>query len=67
MSSSSTSDFGQNTWLVEEMYQQFKEDPSSVDPSWHELLENYQPGGDSASNGKAPSAKAAPASANGTP
>ena len=49
------------------MYQQFKEDPSSVDPSWRELLENYQPGGDSASNGKAPSAKAAPASANGTP
>ncbi len=44
MSSSSISDFGQNTWLVEEMYQQFKEDPSSVDPSWHELLKSYKPG-----------------------
>ncbi|MBD0863719.1 multifunctional oxoglutarate decarboxylase/oxoglutarate dehydrogenase thiamine pyrophosphate-binding subunit/dihydrolipoyllysine-residue succinyltransferase subunit [Gordonia sp. zg691] len=54
MSSSSISDFGQNTWLVEEMYQQFKEDPSSVDPSWHELLKNYQPG----ENGGSPSTEA---------
>ncbi|MEO9328179.1 multifunctional oxoglutarate decarboxylase/oxoglutarate dehydrogenase thiamine pyrophosphate-binding subunit/dihydrolipoyllysine-residue succinyltransferase subunit [Gordonia aurantiaca] len=66
MSSSSISDFGQNTWLVEEMYQQFKEDPSSVDPSWHELLENYQPGGEGGAGRTAPSAKSQTASANGT-
>ncbi|GAC70784.1 multifunctional oxoglutarate decarboxylase/oxoglutarate dehydrogenase thiamine pyrophosphate-binding subunit/dihydrolipoyllysine-residue succinyltransferase subunit [Gordonia soli] len=42
--SSSISDFGQNTWLVEEMYQQYKKDPDSVDPSWHEFLRNYEPG-----------------------
>ncbi len=26
------------------MYQQYKEDPSSVDPSWHEFLAGYRPG-----------------------
>ncbi|HEY9314230.1 multifunctional oxoglutarate decarboxylase/oxoglutarate dehydrogenase thiamine pyrophosphate-binding subunit/dihydrolipoyllysine-residue succinyltransferase subunit [Williamsia sp.] len=41
MSSSSISDFGQNEWLVEEMYQRFQKDPNSVDPSWHEFLTNY--------------------------
>jgi multifunctional 2-oxoglutarate metabolism enzyme len=41
--SSSTSPFGQNEWLVEEMYQKFRDDPSSVDPSWHEFLVDYSP------------------------
>ena len=41
--SSSTSPFGQNEWLVEEMYRKFREDPSSVDPSWHEFLVDYSP------------------------
>lgn len=48
--SSSISDFGQNTWLVEEMYQQYKEDPASVDPSWHEFLANYDPATGSVAN-----------------
>ncbi|WP_229742066.1 multifunctional oxoglutarate decarboxylase/oxoglutarate dehydrogenase thiamine pyrophosphate-binding subunit/dihydrolipoyllysine-residue succinyltransferase subunit [Gordonia jinhuaensis] len=26
------------------MYQRFKKDPNSVDPSWHDVLKNYQPG-----------------------
>ncbi|MCJ0904715.1 multifunctional oxoglutarate decarboxylase/oxoglutarate dehydrogenase thiamine pyrophosphate-binding subunit/dihydrolipoyllysine-residue succinyltransferase subunit [Rhodococcus sp. ARC_M6] len=43
MSSSSTSQFGQNQWLVDEMYQRFQDDPSSVDPSWHEFLTDYSP------------------------
>ncbi|WP_132993864.1 multifunctional oxoglutarate decarboxylase/oxoglutarate dehydrogenase thiamine pyrophosphate-binding subunit/dihydrolipoyllysine-residue succinyltransferase subunit [Gordonia zhaorongruii] len=51
-SSISESDFGQNEWLVEEMYQRFQKDPDSVDPSWHELLKNYSP-----SNGSAPTQK----------
>jgi multifunctional 2-oxoglutarate metabolism enzyme len=29
--------------LVEEMYQKFRDDPSSVDPSWHEFLVDYNP------------------------
>ncbi|MBN9737684.1 2-oxoglutarate decarboxylase [Pseudonocardia sp. Ae168_Ps1] len=49
MSSSSTShpagDFGPNEWLVEEMYQRFQEDPSAVDPAWHEFFADYG-GGD---------------------
>ena len=41
--SGSTSPFGQNEWLVEEMYRKFREDPSSVDSSWHEFLVDYSP------------------------
>ena len=52
--SRSISDFGQNTWLVEEMYQQFKEDPNSVDPSWHDLLKNYEPGDNGSGSDSAP-------------
>src|ERR1700722_6914628 len=37
------SPFGQNEWLVEEMYRKFRDDPSSVDPSWHEFLVDYIP------------------------
>ncbi|QJY46781.1 multifunctional oxoglutarate decarboxylase/oxoglutarate dehydrogenase thiamine pyrophosphate-binding subunit/dihydrolipoyllysine-residue succinyltransferase subunit [Pseudonocardia broussonetiae] len=48
MSSSSTSnpasDFGPNEWLVEEMYQRFLDDPSTVDPAWHEFFADYRPG-----------------------
>ncbi|WP_090586927.1 multifunctional oxoglutarate decarboxylase/oxoglutarate dehydrogenase thiamine pyrophosphate-binding subunit/dihydrolipoyllysine-residue succinyltransferase subunit [Mycolicibacterium brumae] len=42
--SSTSSPFGQNEWLVEEMYRKFREDPKSVDPSWHEFLVDYNPG-----------------------
>ena len=30
--------FGQNEWLVDEMYQQFKKDPKSVDQEWREYF-----------------------------
>ena len=63
--SSSTSPFGQNEWLVEEMYRKFREDPSSVDPSWHEFLVDYSPEATSESSSNAgdgkPSAPTAPA------
>ncbi|AKK10843.1 multifunctional oxoglutarate decarboxylase/oxoglutarate dehydrogenase thiamine pyrophosphate-binding subunit/dihydrolipoyllysine-residue succinyltransferase subunit [Corynebacterium uterequi] len=36
---SSVNSFGQNQWLVDDMYQQFKKDPSSVGPEWRELFE----------------------------
>ncbi|WP_428341167.1 multifunctional oxoglutarate decarboxylase/oxoglutarate dehydrogenase thiamine pyrophosphate-binding subunit/dihydrolipoyllysine-residue succinyltransferase subunit [Mycobacterium sp.] len=41
--SSTSSPFGQNEWLVEEMYRKFRDDPASVDPSWHEFLVDYNP------------------------
>ncbi|MBS1690676.1 MAG: multifunctional oxoglutarate decarboxylase/oxoglutarate dehydrogenase thiamine pyrophosphate-binding subunit/dihydrolipoyllysine-residue succinyltransferase subunit [Actinobacteria bacterium] len=56
--SSSPSPFGQNEWLVEEMYRKFREDPSSVDPSWHEFLVDYSP---------EPTTDATTASGNGQP
>ncbi len=38
---SSASTFGQNQWLVDEMFQQFQNDPQSVDPEWRELFEKH--------------------------
>ncbi|MBP3088973.1 multifunctional oxoglutarate decarboxylase/oxoglutarate dehydrogenase thiamine pyrophosphate-binding subunit/dihydrolipoyllysine-residue succinyltransferase subunit [Corynebacterium sp. sy017] len=35
--------FGQNQWLVDEMFQQFQKDPQSVDPEWRELFAKQQP------------------------
>ncbi|MEV0945727.1 multifunctional oxoglutarate decarboxylase/oxoglutarate dehydrogenase thiamine pyrophosphate-binding subunit/dihydrolipoyllysine-residue succinyltransferase subunit [Rhodococcus sp. NPDC049939] len=72
MSSSSTSQFGQNQWLVDEMYQRFQDDPSSVDASWHEFLTDYSPeaasntgaaNGHGTANAAAPAAPAATTSA----
>ncbi|PXW29941.1 UNVERIFIED_CONTAM: 2-oxoglutarate decarboxylase [Williamsia faeni] len=62
MSSSSISDFGQNEWLVEEMYQRFQKDPNSVDPSWHEFLTNYADKANGANTTTGGAAKATPAS-----
>ncbi|WP_456858910.1 multifunctional oxoglutarate decarboxylase/oxoglutarate dehydrogenase thiamine pyrophosphate-binding subunit/dihydrolipoyllysine-residue succinyltransferase subunit [Geodermatophilus sp. SYSU D00691] len=42
--SSSVAGFGTNEWLVEEMYQQYLADPSSVDQAWHEFFADYRPG-----------------------
>ncbi len=70
--SSSPSPFGQNEWLVEEMYRKFREDPSSVDPSWHEFLVDYSPeptnetAAATSSNGRAAAAPA-PAATPATP
>ncbi|MRH91130.1 multifunctional oxoglutarate decarboxylase/oxoglutarate dehydrogenase thiamine pyrophosphate-binding subunit/dihydrolipoyllysine-residue succinyltransferase subunit [Nocardia sp. SYP-A9097] len=52
--SSSTDQFGQNQWLVDEMYQKYKQDPSSVDESWHEFLADYSPetSGDTGNSGR---------------
>jgi 2-oxoglutarate decarboxylase len=41
--SSTASQFGPNEWLVEEMYEQFLSDPSSVDPAWHDFFADYKP------------------------
>src|SRR5580704_323026 len=34
--------FGPNEWLVEEMYDRFEADPSSVSPSWQQFFANYR-------------------------
>jgi 2-oxoglutarate decarboxylase len=42
-----TAQFGTNEWLVEEMYQRFLDDPSSVDSAWHDFFADYRPAPDS--------------------
>src|SRR5579875_524775 len=37
--------FGPNAWLVDEMYEQYRADPSSVSESWRDFFEDYRPGG----------------------
>jgi multifunctional 2-oxoglutarate metabolism enzyme len=37
--------FGVNAWLVDEMYEQYREDPDSLSPSWQEFFEDYKPEG----------------------
>ena len=35
--------FGQNEWLVDEMYQQFQKDPQSVGQEWREFFATHTP------------------------
>jgi 2-oxoglutarate decarboxylase len=35
--------FGPNDWLVDELYQQFQNDRSSVDPAWWDFFDGYTP------------------------
>ncbi|MDP2290300.1 MAG: 2-oxo acid dehydrogenase subunit E2, partial [Actinomycetota bacterium] len=35
--------FGANSWLVEEMYEQFRADPDSVGATWREFFDDYKP------------------------
>ena len=37
-----SSDFGTNSWLVEEMYEQFRDDPDSVGEAWQEFFADYK-------------------------
>ena len=46
-----TADFGANEWLVEEMHDQYKQDPGSVDPTWVHLLQDAPDPTLSVSNG----------------
>jgi 2-oxoglutarate dehydrogenase E1 component len=43
---------GPNDWLVEDMYRQFQQDPSSVSESWREFFEGYKPRGKALGNGR---------------
>ncbi|CAM5485869.1 multifunctional oxoglutarate decarboxylase/oxoglutarate dehydrogenase thiamine pyrophosphate-binding subunit/dihydrolipoyllysine-residue succinyltransferase subunit [Streptomyces pseudogriseolus] len=67
--------FGANEWLVDEIYQQYLQDPNSVDRAWWDFFADYKPGapatsapaGDAAAGAAvtptAPSRPAAPAQA----
>ncbi len=35
--------FGPNEWLVDEMYERYQQDPSSVDKAWWEFFADYAP------------------------
>ncbi|MCX6396451.1 MAG: multifunctional oxoglutarate decarboxylase/oxoglutarate dehydrogenase thiamine pyrophosphate-binding subunit/dihydrolipoyllysine-residue succinyltransferase subunit [Propionibacteriales bacterium] len=51
--------FGANDWLVDEMYEQYQQDPNSVDPAWWDFFATYK-GTGAATNGAAPAAAPAP-------
>ena len=54
-------DFGPNDWLVDEMYERYRENPSSVSESWQEFFEDYRPrAGDGAASTASTLAPAGP-------
>src|SRR5438552_5042539 len=57
--------FGPNAWLVEDMYEQYRRDPSSVSESWQEFFADYRRGDAAAAVAEA--TPAAPAGAAGAP
>ncbi|GHH81839.1 alpha-ketoglutarate decarboxylase [Streptomyces sulfonofaciens] len=54
--------FGPNEWLVDEIYQQYLQDPNSVDRAWWDFFADYKPGAASTT----PAAGTAAAGAAGT-
>ena len=57
-----TQDFGANSWLVEEMYEQFRVDPNSVSEAWREFFSDYRSAATLTAAASAASAPAAPTS-----
>ncbi len=51
-------DFGANDWLVEEMYERYQSDPSSVTPEWIEFFKTYSPTTPGSTTTSAPAAGA---------
>ncbi|MGW2119214.1 2-oxoglutarate dehydrogenase E1 subunit family protein, partial [Streptomyces zhihengii] len=45
--------FGANEWLVDEIYQQYLQDPNSVDRAWWDFFADYKPGAGAADKDKA--------------
>jgi 2-oxoglutarate dehydrogenase E1 component len=56
-------DFGANEWLVEDMYERYLADPSSVDAAWHDFFDDYRPtpGNGASATTAAPAPAPAPA------
>ncbi|WP_447924915.1 multifunctional oxoglutarate decarboxylase/oxoglutarate dehydrogenase thiamine pyrophosphate-binding subunit/dihydrolipoyllysine-residue succinyltransferase subunit [Georgenia muralis] len=58
-----SSTFGANEWLIEELYEKYKQDKRSVDPAWWDFFEDYDSGngGDADQAPGAETGQAAPA------
>ncbi|GAA3375496.1 multifunctional oxoglutarate decarboxylase/oxoglutarate dehydrogenase thiamine pyrophosphate-binding subunit/dihydrolipoyllysine-residue succinyltransferase subunit [Streptomyces sannanensis] len=56
--------FGPNEWLVDEIYQQYLQDPNSVDRAWWDFFADYKPG--TTGTAEAPKAGTAATGAAGT-
>ncbi|OKI09512.1 alpha-ketoglutarate decarboxylase [Streptomyces sp. CB02923] len=57
--------FGPNEWLVDEIYQQYLQDPNSVDRAWWDFFADYKPGAGATT--PAPASEGSPATpASGT-
>ncbi len=50
-----------NAWLVEEMYEQFREDPDALSKGWQEFFADYRPDEGSTTNGSTDATTAASA------
>ncbi|MGW6059148.1 multifunctional oxoglutarate decarboxylase/oxoglutarate dehydrogenase thiamine pyrophosphate-binding subunit/dihydrolipoyllysine-residue succinyltransferase subunit [Streptomyces sp. NPDC055189] len=55
--------FGPNEWLVDEIYQQYLQDPNSVDRAWWDFFADYKPGAAGASPAATPAKPAGDAAA----
>ncbi|MET9345383.1 multifunctional oxoglutarate decarboxylase/oxoglutarate dehydrogenase thiamine pyrophosphate-binding subunit/dihydrolipoyllysine-residue succinyltransferase subunit [Streptomyces termitum] len=53
--------FGANEWLVDEIYQQYLQDPNSVDRAWWDFFADYKPGAAETPSAPAATGTAAPA------
>ena len=60
---SSTSGFGANEWLVDEMYEKYQEDPNSVDKVWWDFFgkDQRQAAASSATQRREPNGRPQPA------
>ncbi len=60
--------FGPNEWLVDEIYQQYLQDPNSVDRAWWDFFADYKPGSEAVGAVGSPTADSAasPSAAAGT-
>ncbi|MFI2644756.1 multifunctional oxoglutarate decarboxylase/oxoglutarate dehydrogenase thiamine pyrophosphate-binding subunit/dihydrolipoyllysine-residue succinyltransferase subunit [Streptomyces sp. NPDC018610] len=58
--------FGANEWLVDEIYQQYLQDPNSVDRAWWDFFADYKPGAAAAASSAPSGAAAAGAAGTGT-
>ncbi|MER8072621.1 multifunctional oxoglutarate decarboxylase/oxoglutarate dehydrogenase thiamine pyrophosphate-binding subunit/dihydrolipoyllysine-residue succinyltransferase subunit [Streptomyces sp. NPDC094034] len=61
--------FGANEWLVDEIYQQYLQDPNSVDRAWWDFFADYKPGtpGTADTSGRADEATATAAAGAAVP
>ncbi|MFE7467074.1 hypothetical protein ACFU6R_23655, partial [Streptomyces sp. NPDC057499] len=59
--------FGPNEWLVDEIYQQYLQDPSSVDRAWWDFFADYKPGTSGTADKPVPGAPATAAAVTPAP